>query len=191
MYRCSRSKNLKDITTVSLLNEILGGSPSSRLFTDLRESRHLAYSVNSDYRYEGDMGVFTMNITTTTENQETGEKTFDNIKKSIDGFNENIKRITTEKVSEEELEAAKKQLKSGLLNSAETNLDKNIMLSDSNNTYYGIDFYNKKLEMIDSITADDIYNAARNIFNSKPIYSITATKDTLNANDEYLKSLEG
>lgn len=190
-FTFKRSKNLKDITTVSLLNEILGGSPSSRLFTDLRESRHLAYSVNSDYRYEGDMGVFTMNITTTTENQETGEKTFDNIKKSIDGFNENIKRITTEKVSEEELEAAKKQLKSGLLNSAETNLDKNIMLSDSNNTYYGIDFYNKKLEMIDSITADDIYNAARNIFNSKPIYSITATKDTLNANDEYLKSLEG
>ena len=190
-FTFKRSKNLKDITTVNMLNEILGGSPSSRLFTDLRETRHLAYSVRSNYEYEGDMGVFVLNITTTTENQETGQKTFDNVKKSIDGFNENIKRITTEKVSEEELKAAKKQLKTSLLNAAETNFDKNTLLSDSNNTYYGIDYYNKKLEMIDSITADDIYNAARNIFNSKPIYSITATKDTLKANEAYLKSLEG
>ena len=55
---------------------------------------------------------------------------------------------------------------------------------------YGIDFYNKEIEAVDAITADDIYNAARNIFLSKPIYSITATKDTLKANEEYLKSLE-
>ena len=47
-------------------------------------------------------------IGTTTENQETGEQTFDNIKKSIDGFNENINRIMTEPVSAEELDAAKK-----------------------------------------------------------------------------------
>ena len=52
------------------------------------------------------------------------------------------------------------------------------------------DFYNKKIEAINSITADDIYTAARHIFNSKPIYSITATKDTLKANEIYLKSLE-
>jgi len=189
-FKFQRSKNMKDLTTVDLLNEILGGSPSSRLFTDLRETRHLAYAVGSDYDYNGDMGVFTLAISTTTENQETGKKSFDNVQKSIDGFNENIKRITTEKVSEEELAAAKKRLKTIILNSAETNHDKNSMLLDSKNTYYGIDFHNKRLAAIDSITADDIYNAARNIFNSKPIYSITATKDTLSANEEYLKNLE-
>lgn len=189
-FRFQRSKNMKDLITVELLNEILGGSPSSRLFSDLRETRHLAYAVNSKYNYSSDMGVFTLNISTTTENQESGQKTFDNVQKSIEGFNENIRKITTEKVTDEELAAAKKQLKSIILDEAESNADKTSMLFDSNNTYYGIDFFNKKLEMIDSITADDIYNAARNIFNSKPIYSITATKDTLKANEEYLKKLE-
>lgn len=189
-FTFKRSKNMKDLTTVDMLNEILGGSSSSRLFSDLREKRHLAYEVYSKYNYKDDMGVFTLNIRTTTENQETGKTTFDNVQKAIDGFNENIRKITTEKITPEELEAAKKQLKSNILLDAETNADKNSMLFDSNNTYYGIDFYNKRLESIDSITADDIYNAARNIFNSKPIYSITATKDTLAANEEYFKSLE-
>ena len=181
---------MKDIAALNLLNTILGGSASSRLFTDLRETRHLAYSVNSGFGGLGDKGVFTLNITTSTENQETGKKTFDNVQKAIEGFNDNIKRITTEKVSEEELEAAKKQIKSILLTSSETNSDKNDMLNESHNSYYGIDFYNKEIEAVDAITADDIYNAARNIFLSKPIYSITATKDTLKANEEYLKSLE-
>lgn len=185
-----RSENMKDIAALNLLNTILGGSASSRLFTDLRETRHLAYSVNSGFGGLGDKGVFTLNITTSTENQETGKKTFDNVQKAIEGFNDNIKRITTEKVSEEELEAAKKQIKSILLTSSETNSDKNDMLNESHNSYYGIDFYNKEIEAVDAITADDIYNAARNIFLSKPIYSITATKDTLKANEEYLKSLE-
>lgn len=188
-YRFKCSKNIKDIDCAALLNEIFGGSPSSRLFGDLREKRHLAYAVGSSVNYDNDMGIFTLKISTTTENKETGEKTFDNIQKSIDGFNENIKRITTEKVTEEELEAAKKNLKSAILSSLETNADKTSAMFTSNNSYYGTDYMNKRLADIDSITVDDIYNTARNIFNSKPIYSITATEESLKQNKEYLDNL--
>jgi len=188
-YRFKNSGNMKDNVCIDLLNEIFGGSASSRLFTDLRESRHLAYAVHSDYDKLGDMGVFMLKIGTTTENQETGEKTFDNVQKSIDGFNENIQKITTEKVMPEELESAKKQLKSEILNAVEQNIGKNTMLDNAKTTPYGIEQINQYYEIIDSITAEDILNTAKHIFNSKPIYSITATKDTLEYNRDYLNNL--
>lgn len=189
-YTFKRSKNMKDLNCVELLNEILGGSPSSRLFSDLRETRHLAYAVKSSYNYVDDMGVMILNIGTTTENKETGEKTFDNIKKSIDGFNDNIKKITTEKVTEEELAAAKKNLKTAILSNLETNAAKTSELLGDNASYYSVDFVNKQLENIDTITVDDIYNTANNIFKSKPIYSITATEESLENNKDFLASLE-
>ena len=135
------------------------------------------------------MGEFVLSIGTTTENHETGEKSFDNIKKSIDGFNENIEKITTEKVSEEELENAKKEIKNQLYNSFEDNSSKNEYLKNAHKNIYGINRVNESLALLDSITVDDIYNTARNVFRSKPIYSITATQASLDANKEFLNSL--
>ena len=189
-YKYKNSGNIKDENCVALLNEILGGSPSSRLFMDLRETRHLAYAVSSNYSTLGDLGIFYLKIGTTTENQETGEKSFENVQKSIDGFNENIRKITTEKVSQEELEAAKKHLKTQIYYAIETNSGKNKVISHSKDSAYGIEYLNKRLENIDKITVDDIYNTANNIFNSKPIYSLTGTKASIEANKDYLKTLE-
>ncbi|MGN0032019.1 MAG: M16 family metallopeptidase [Candidatus Gastranaerophilaceae bacterium] len=188
-YKFKNSGNLKDKTCVTLLNQILGGSPSSRLFMDLRETRHLAYSVGSDVSYNDDIGIFTLSIGTTTENLETGEKTFDNIKKSIDGFNDNIKKITTEKITQEELDNAKRNFKSDLLSSLETGAGKNSMIEMGNDSLYGIDYMNQVFEEIDKITVDDIYNTANNIFAGKPIYSLTATQASLDANKDFLQSL--
>lgn len=188
-FKFPYARNVKDSVCLSLLNDILGGSPSSRLFSDLRESRHLAYSVYSDFDAVDDFGVMYLEIGTTTENQETGETSFDNIKKSIEGFNENIKKITTEKVSEEELDAAKKALKTIILSPWEMNGAKTTILEDCARNPYGVEYVNKKLEIIDSITPEDILNTAKNVFSSKPIYSIAATKASLDANKEFLDTL--
>lgn len=188
-FKFKHNGNLKDITCIYLMNEILGGSASSRLFMDLRETRHLAYSVGSSFGFNDDIGVMTLSIGTTTENLETGEKTFDNIKKSIDGFNENIKRITTEKVSSKELENAKKAMKSDLLNLLETNYGKTLDIARANGTPYGMEYLNKQFELIDKITPEDILNTAKYVFSSKPVYSLTGTRATLDANKEFLDSL--
>ncbi len=188
-FKFKHNDNLKDRTCVDLLNDILGGSSSSRLFSDLRETRHLAYSVSSKVSYTDDIGVLSLRIGTTTENIETGEKTFENIKKSIDGFNENIQKLTTEKVSEAELTSVKKAMKSSILTFLETNWGKTVDITASNNSPYGFDYLNKQLEIIDSITPDDILNTARYIFKSKPVYSLTATQASLDANKEFLDSL--
>ena len=67
--------------TFSLLNTILGGGPSSRLFNDLREQQKLAYRVESDIDYEGDTGIISLGIKTTTDNPSENIEQFDNVKK--------------------------------------------------------------------------------------------------------------
>lgn len=188
-YKFNINGNMKDNLCLLLLSDILGGSPSSRLFSDLREKRHLAYSVHSNYESVDDIGIMTLSIETTTNNHETGVNTFDNIQKSIEGFNENIKEILNQKVSDEELATAKKSLKTKILSSLEMNSGKTLRLTKSANTPYGISYVNKQFEMIDNITSEDILNTAKNVFKNNPVYSISATKEALEGNKDYFNSL--
>ncbi len=189
-YKYKHSGNIKDQAALDLLNHILGGSPSSRLFNDLREKQKLAYSVRSKMTHTNTTGVIELSIGTTTDNKETGEQSFENVQKSINGFKYHVEKLRNEKVSEEELEKAKLAMKNIILSGSERTGGKNAQILAGGSNYYGADYVNKMLEVIDTITTDDIHNAAVNIFNSKPLYSIVATQDTLDYNKEYLKALE-
>lgn len=189
-YKFKINDNIKDYAAIKLMNIILGGNPSSRLFMDLREKEKLAYHVKSSYSSSDDIGVMALKIGTTTDNKETGEAHFDNVKKSIEGFNRHIHKIMSEKVTDEELQNAKLSFKNSLLNSCHSSSGKVSNLMKTVDTPYGINRTNMLLNEIDKITAEDIYNAANYIFSNKPTYSIVATEDTLKANQEFLKSLE-
>lgn len=77
-----------------LLNIILGASGlSSRLFLELREKKGLAYTVRTAYETHKKSAVFSIYIGTEPSNIQT----------SIDGFKEEIEKIKTIPVSEEEL----------------------------------------------------------------------------------------
>ena len=188
-FKFRRGNNLKDDICLALLNTIFGGNASSRLFNDLREQQKLAYHVRSNFKITDNTGIFYLKIGTTTENKDTNEISYDNLQKSIDGFNKHIQKIKTEKVTEEELNNAKLNLKNSILNMNNTYGSQTDGLLYNLNTPYGISRDNQALQMVDSITADDIYNTANYVFSGKPIYSIVATENTLNANDSYLKSL--
>lgn len=188
-YKFKRSTNIKDLAAINLLNIILGGNSSSRLFNDLRENEKLAYHVRSNYSVVDDIGLLSLKILTTTDNKETGEKHYDNLQKSIDGFNRHVQRIISEKVTEEELHNAKLALKNSILNRNHKSASQVSVMSNSLQTAYGIKRDNLLLDEIDKITVDDIYNTANYIFNNKPVYSILATEDTLKANKEYLDNL--
>ena len=183
------NENIKDRVAISLLNTILGGNPSSRLFSDLREKEKLAYHVKSSYKTYENIGVMSLKIGTTTDNKDTGEQSFDNVKKSIDGFNRHIEKLKTEKVTDEELANAKLALKNNVLNGNHASDDKTLSLLSGLNSPYGLSRENLFFNEIDKITADDIYNAANYIFAGKPTYSIVATEDTLKANKDYLDGL--
>ncbi len=188
-YKFKINHNLKDSTTLMLLNEILGGSPSSRLFSDLREQQKLAYSVRSNFKNLYDIGMLELTIGTTTENNETGEISYDNLQKSIEGFKKHINNLKTEKVSDKELASAKLALKNRILARNEGGTDKTTTLDYNLLTPYGLTRENELLKTIDTVTPEDIYNAANYIFSGKPVYSIVATQNTLKANEQYLNSL--
>ena len=188
-FKFKNNGNLKDDISIMIMNTILGGNASSRLFNDLRETQKLAYSVKSTVNYNQNSGILKLRIGTTTENKNTGEISYDNLQKSIEGFNKQIEKIKTEKVTPKELENAKLYLKNSILSENEDTIGKTVSLNSDLHDYYGLNKENLLLEMIDSITADDVYNAANHVFNTKPVYSINATQNTLNANKEFLEQL--
>ena len=80
-----------------ILNGILGSGMSSRLFTEVRERRGLAYSISSGYGYLADAGVFTVSAGVNREKlTETIGVCLDELQKLID-----------EPVPEDELRRAK------------------------------------------------------------------------------------
>ena len=188
-YKFKTNDNLKDSVTFDLLNTILGGTASSRLFSDLREKQKLAYRVNSNLGYYDNSGVLSLYIKTTTDNAQTGEVSYDNLQKSINGFNSHVQKLMNEKVSEEELENAKLNLKTKILDSAESTSAKNASILSGLKSFYGISQDNQALDLIDKITVDDIKASANYIFNSNPTVSVVATKNTIENNKDYLKSL--
>lgn len=189
-YKFKVNGNLKDSVTLELLNNILGGGPSSRLFNDLREKQKLAYAVRSGLDNSHDTKVLKLSIGTTTENKDTGEISYDNLQKSVEGFKNHVQKLKTERVTPEELQNAKLALKDSILTMNQAGAGKCDTLASSINTPYGITRANQILDIIDTITSDDIYNAANYIFSQKPVYSIVASENTLKNNADYLKTLE-
>lgn len=188
-YKFKMSGNIQDSIKISLLNIILGGTPSSRLFSDLREQQKLAYQVNSKLGAFDNSGVISLYIKTTTDDPATETKSYANVQKSIDGFNNHIKKMMTENVTDEELESAKLTLKNRILNGSELTADKNSSLLTGLKSFYGVTEDNQMLDLIDKITVDDIKAAAGYIFDTNPTISIVATKNTIDSNKDYLSSL--
>ncbi len=189
VYHYEYSDNLKDQITLDLMNSILSSSTSIGLFDTLREKEQLAYSVGSNISRIGNTGEISLNILTTTDNKELGEQSFENLQKSINGFHRQINCLRNSEYTDEDLECAKKILKAYLLEN-EGVPAKILQVSSGLNSKDGIDEDNKRLELIDSITRDDIQKMAEKVFKNPPIYSITASEDTLNANKEYLENLK-
>lgn len=188
-YKFKTNNNLKDNVIFELLNTILGGTPSSRLFSDLREQQKLAYQVKSTIDYKDNSGIMSLYIKTTTDDPQTRTLTYDNLQKSVGGFNKHVQKIMSENVSENELENAKLTLKNKILNGSELTADKNISILEGLESFYGVSLDNQVLEIVDKITAEDIKAAAKYIFESNPTISIVATPDTIKNNKDYLKSI--
>ncbi len=178
-YKYKYSENIDDIAKIKVLNTILGGNSTSRLFNDLRESQKLAYHVSSYTDQLGDTGLINLLILTTTDDNSDPSSSPQNINKSLDGFKKHIQKLKTEPVSEEELKKAKLMLKNNILNSVETLDGKLGAISKGQNSPYGITERQEFLNAIEKITTRDIQNAANYIFAGEPITSIVASQKSL------------
>jgi len=155
--------NDKEYPALMLLNIILGASGlSSRLFLELREKKGLAYTVRTSYETHLKSAVFSIYIGTEPSNIET----------SIKGFKEEIDKIKTIPVSEEELNNAKNNLIGKQQYLSETNSQQaNIM------SYYSImgkpfNYRETVIEQIKQVTSEDIQACANKYFTDDFVLTI-------------------
>lgn len=188
-YSFKMTGNIKDDVKFELLSTILGGNPSSRLFQDLRESKKLAYQVASQVQSFGNTGIITLYTKTTTDNKEQNDINYDNVQKSLDGFEYHANKLKTEFVTDEELESAKKYLKQSVAKEMEILSSRTSLLAINADLPYGIKRIDEYFKQIDQITKEDILQAARHVFSNKPVYSILASPDTINNQMPYLNTL--
>ncbi len=152
-----------DYPALSLLNVILGASGlSSRLFLELRDKKGLAYVVRSSYDMARGGANFSIYIATEPKNIEV----------SLKGFEEEIEKIKTIPVGEEELENAKNNLFGKWAFISETNSQQANWLAHYAILGLGFDFRDKAVEKIKDVTAQDIQDCANKYFNDKYVLSV-------------------
>jgi predicted Zn-dependent peptidase len=98
-----------DRHALTVLDTVLGGGMSSRLFQEIREKRGLAYSVYSYRSLFADTGTFGVYAGTTPQNVET----------VIDIVQEEIAAVLSDGITEAELDRAKGHVKGALVLSSE------------------------------------------------------------------------
>ena len=160
---CCPSMTSADRYTVHVLNVILGGGMSSRLFQTIREDRGLAYAVYSGVNAYTDAGYLSVYAATSPE------QLTDVIKLSIEEFN----KLKQEPVSDLELERAKGQLKVSIMLSLESTSARMSNLARQE-IFFGRQFtLDEILQRIDDVTIADVQRVAGEIFSGDEL-AITA-----------------
>ena len=143
--------------TFSLLNTILGGNMSSRLFQEVREKRGLAYSVYSFISSHGDTGMFGVYAgVAPRQAQETTRLVLDE-----------INRLREKRVDPSELKGAIEYTKGGLMLASES-IDNQMVRSAQNEIHFGCEIpLQKIIENVKAVTRDDILELANDLFHPR------------------------
>jgi predicted Zn-dependent peptidase len=137
-----------------VLNTILGGSMSSRLFQNVREKRGLAYAVFSGLSAYRDAG--SMTIYAGCANQAVGEV--------IDVIVAELRRLKDEGLPDSELQRAKDHLKGSLMLNLESTSSRMSHLARQE-IYFDRQFsLDETLEGVERVTRDDLQLVARDLF---------------------------
>jgi predicted Zn-dependent peptidase len=137
-----------------ILNTVLGGSMSSRLFQNIREKRGLAYSVFSGLSAYRDAGNIT--IYAGCANEAIGQV--------VDLCMEELRALKRTRVSDSELRRAKDHLKGSLMLSLENTASRMSHLARQEiyfDRHFGLD---ETLAGVEAVTEDDVLRVAGDLF---------------------------
>jgi predicted Zn-dependent peptidase len=146
-----------------ILNTVLGGGMSSRLFQNIRERQGLAYSIYSDlnpYRDTGCMAVYAgTSLGSAAKVVQSVVSEFRNVKKDL--------------VPEDELRRAKDQLKGSLVLSLESSMARMSNLARQEMYFDHFQDLDELVEKIEAVSAEEVQAIAREFFNTESI-AVTA-----------------
>lgn len=150
-------QNDPDIYTVHILNNILGGGISSRLFQSIREERGLAYSVYSYQTNYSDAGLFTVYAGTRPAN----------ISQVTELILASIADIKQKGITTKEIYRTKEQLKGNLLLGLESSSSRMSRLGKMETTLGKYVTLEEIVEKIERVTPDDVHNMAQRLFRTE------------------------
>ena len=146
-----------------VLNTLLGGGMSSRLFQNIRERQGLAYAIYSDLNPYRDTGCLAVYAGTSLASAS----------KVVQSVVSEFRKLKTETVPEEELSRAKAQLKGSLMLSLESSTSRMSNLARQEmyfSRYYDLD---ELIERIEAVTAEDLTHLASEFFRPESV-AVTA-----------------
>ncbi|UOY93629.1 insulinase family protein [Ectobacillus sp. JY-23] len=134
------------VYSLIVLNNILGGSMSSRLFQEVREQRGLAYSVFSYHSSYEDTGMMTIYAG-------TGSQQLDTLYETI---HQALAQLKQEGITEKELANSKEQLKGSLMLSLEST-NSRMSRNGKNEMLLGIHrSLDEMIESINEVSKDEV-----------------------------------
>jgi len=162
---------------IAILNNLLGGGMSSRLFQNIREKQGLAYAVFSELTPYSDAGMFTVYAG-------TGKET---VGKVLDLTVAEFRAMKNSPVPEEELRRAKNHLKGSLMLSLESTSARMSNLARQELYFHRFSSLDEILASIEAVTASQVQDLARAFFQPEriavtvlgPINGFTLDRDRL------------
>ncbi len=136
-----------------LLNTIVGGSFSSRLFQNIREKKGLCYSIASVVTGFSDCGEFTIYFSAAV----------DNVFPVLDMLNQEMRRIKRGDIGAEELSMAKERFKGSYILASES-VEWNMVRMAVQEMMYGRFIpYDETFKKIENVSLDDLYETVDSV----------------------------
>jgi predicted Zn-dependent peptidase len=142
-----------------ILNTLLGGGMSSRLFQNIRERQGLAYSIYSDLNPYRDTGTMCVYAGTSRESAI----------KVVESVVAEFRNLKSTPVPDEELRRCKDQLKGGLMLSLESSIARMSNLARQEMYYDRFYSLDELIERIEAVTVDDVRRTAEEFFQTDQI----------------------
>ena len=142
-----------------VLNNVVGGSMSSRLFQKIREELAIAYIIESFPSPFKDIGVFNMYVGLDSSQI---FKTLDYIVMEINDIKKNL-------ITKEELDKSKDQLKGSYVLGMEGTFSRMYEIGKSLSIFNKVESPTEVLEKIEKVNMEDIYNLVNIIFNKEKV----------------------
>src|SRR4051794_17796462 len=137
-----------------VLDTILGGSTSSRLFQEVREKRGLAYAVYSFTSHYADAGQVALYVGTRP----------DNVREAVEVIGEQLRRLVEDGVDDAELERARENAKGRTVLAMESTLTRMNRLGSSLLMGVPLLSVDEVLAAFDAVTKEDVTALARDLF---------------------------
>src|SRR5689334_3979964 len=160
-----------------VLNTVLGGGMSSRLFQKIREDQGLVYSIYSDLNPYRDTGCLAVYAGTSLEST----------RKVVDSVMAEFRELKGEAIPADELRRAKDQLKGSLMLSLESSTSRMSNLARQEMYFERFFSLDETIEQIESVSGEEVCKMANTLFHpDKVAITVLGNLDGLKLSRENL-----